>query len=173
MDHLKQGGWVPVIKSWVNGGKPLMGICLGMQLLFEGSEEDAPGDGRLIAGMGILQGRVERFKPLGGERIKVPHMGWNCVRWTRADEPLFASLESEVWAYFVHGYYVVPPEPPSGWGRGDSIVAGWSQYPMDRPFCAAIRRGKIWATQFHPEKSQRAGLQMLANFAGTTVPASA
>ena len=171
MDNLKKGGWIPVIKSWINSGKPFLGICLGMQLLFEGSEEDASGDGRLVAGMGVLQGRVERFKPLAGERIKVPHMGWNCVRSTRKGEPLFAGLEGEVWAYFVHGYYVVPPEPPAGWGRGDSIVSGWSEYPAARPFCAVIRRANIWATQFHPEKSQRAGLQMFANFAGTKVPA--
>ncbi|MCX7628400.1 MAG: imidazole glycerol phosphate synthase subunit HisH [Methylophilaceae bacterium] len=131
--------------------KPFLGICIGQQLLFEHSEE---GD---VDGLGILPGRVRRF-PLGmqdatGAKLKVPHMGWNQVYQTLA-HPLWAGIPRDARFYFVHSYYVDPADP--------TLVAAWTEYPFR--FASAVARGNVFAVQFHPEKSQQAGLSLLYNF---------
>jgi glutamine amidotransferase len=133
--------------------KPFLGICIGLQMLFDRSEE---GD---VEGLGVLRGRVRRFSPdamidAAGARLKVPHMGWNRVRQVAAHE-LWKDIANDSRFYFVHSYYVEPAEP--------ALSAGVSEYP--RPFTCAIARDNVFAVQFHPEKSDKMGLQMLANFA--------
>jgi glutamine amidotransferase len=157
MEHLRQRHWVDFIKSFIASGRPFLGICLGMQLLFEGSEEDAA-PGQLVPGLGILAGKVVRLtEDRGGQRLKVPHMGWNSIRWDPAD-PLFAGLPADAAVYFVHSYHVEPAID-----NGRSPLSAEADY--GGPFCASVHHNNIWATQFHPEKSQRVGLKILANFA--------
>lgn len=126
---------------------PILGICLGMQLLLDGSEEGRE------PGLGWIAGQAHRFPRVDG--LKVPHMGWNEVRPTRED-PLTADLGDEARFYFVHSYHVQAADP------GHALLK--ASYGVD--FDAAIRRGNIWGAQFHPEKSHRFGRQLLANFAG-------
>ena len=132
--------------------RPFLGICLGLQMLFEMSEEGP------TAGLSVLRGRVARFRadamtlPTGG-RLKVPHMGWSPVRQLRP-HPLWAGIADGSRFYFAHSYHPVPADP--------GLTAGTTDYPS--PFTCAIARANIFATQFHPEKSHRAGLQLLANF---------
>lgn len=146
------------IRAYARGGKPMLGICLGMQLLFDGSEEDAPSDSPngLVPGLGILPGRVVLFdKNRGGQRLKVPQMGWNTLHWERPD-PLLDGLEQGSAVYFVHGYYAQPTDA--------SVVSARTDYGGD--FCATIHKDNLFATQFHPEKSQRIGMRILKNFVG-------
>lgn len=132
--------------------KPFLGICIGLQMLFERSEEgDTPG-------LGILAGRVRRFPATGlrdadGRKLKVPHMGWNRVRQVLA-HPLWRGIPSESRFYFVHSYYVEPADA--------AITAGSTAYPFD--FTSAVAKAGLFAVQFHPEKSHAAGLGLLANF---------
>jgi glutamine amidotransferase len=119
--------------------------------VFESSEEDAPGP----AGLSLLPGTVVRFSEKQGGGIKVPHMGWNTITWRR-DDPLFAGLGQGAAVYFVHGYYAKPADN----GAATSAVCDYGG-----PFCASVWRDNLWATQFHPEKSQRVGLKILSNFA--------
>jgi glutamine amidotransferase len=141
---------VEPIRAAVESGKPFLGICLGLQLLFDVGHEDGE-----HKGLGIVSGEVHRFK-LPAE-YKVPHMGWNRVTFRRR-APIFAGIEEGAHFYFVHSYYVVPKDA--------SVVDGEASYP--EPFCATIWRDNLFATQFHPEKSQAAGLQLLKNFAELT-----
>ncbi len=132
--------------------QPFLGICIGLQLLFDHSEE---GD---TAGLGILPGRVRRFdvaqrRDAAGQRLKVPHMGWSQVAPTRS-HPLWAGLARDTRFYFVHSYYVEP--------ANDAVSAATTTYP-DR-FCCAVAQENLFAVQFHPEKSDRAGLTLLSNF---------
>ena len=132
--------------------KPFLGICIGLQMLFERSEE---GD---IAGLGLLAGRVVRFPHVqsahpGGERLKVPHMGWNEVQQTLA-HPLWSGIPDRSRFYFVHSYYPAPAQR--------EVIAGYTLYPF--PFACAVARKNLFAVQFHPEKSQASGLRLLANF---------
>lgn len=158
MYFLDQMGLSDPIRAYARSGKPMLGICLGMQLLFDGSEEDAPGnapDG-LVPGLGIIPGRVVGFEtPRGGQHIKVPQMGWNTLKWDRPD-PLLDGLEQGAAVYFVHGYYVQP--------ASESVISARTDYGGD--FCASVRMDNLYATQFHPEKSQRVGMQILSNFVG-------
>jgi glutamine amidotransferase len=151
MRNLEEGGFVAPIKAHIAAGKPFLGICLGLQLLFAASEEF----GR-HAGLGIIPGKVVRF-PDGaleaGTLLKVPHMGWNRIA-IRRPAPLFRGIADGSFVYFVHSYYVVPEDP--------AVVATETGY--GRTFCSSIWRGNVMATQFHPEKSQAVGLQMLRNF---------
>ena len=130
--------------------KPFLGICIGLQMLFEHSTE---GD---VAGLGILRGEVVRFasdlKDAQDNRIKVPHMGWNRVR--HGNHALWDGIEQDGRFYFVHSYYVQPQDA--------SLVQGTSDYPQ--PFVCAVARNNLFAVQFHPEKSQTAGLKLLQNF---------
>lgn len=158
MTHLRQMGWTDAIANFIGSQRPFLGICLGMQLLFSGSQEDASSPDQLVDGLGVLPGTVERFNrpTMGGKRLKVPHMGWNTITWNR-DDPLLRGVDQDSAVYFVHCYYVSPEE-----SRPDNITSATTDY--GGPFCASIWRDCIWATQFHPEKSQRVGLKMLANF---------
>ena len=127
--------------------KPFLGLCIGQQMLFEGSEEgDTPG-------LGLLPGRVRGFKPAAG--MKIPHMGWNEVRQV-APHALWKGIRDASRFYFVHSFYCEPAD------RG--LAAGSTRYPLD-DFTSAIARDNIFATQFHPEKSSAAGLTLLSNFA--------
>jgi len=145
--ELKRRELVEPIRASIDAGKPFLGICLGLQLLFDRSSEDGEHEG-----LGILAGEVRRFE-IPGE-YKVPHMGWNRVQFKRRP-PIFAGLEEEPHFYFVHSYYVVP--------KAEAVLAGEASYPA--PFCASVWRDNLYATQFHPEKSQANGLQVLKNFA--------
>jgi len=132
--------------------RPFLGICLGLQMLFESSEEGP------TRGLGLLAGRVVRFRDeamtlADGQRLKVPHMGWSPVHQTRA-HPLWAGIPDGTRFYFAHSYHPAPADP--------AVTAGTTDYPST--FTCAIARANIFATQFHPEKSHRAGLQLLANF---------
>ncbi|MFA7343336.1 MAG: imidazole glycerol phosphate synthase subunit HisH [Terrimicrobiaceae bacterium] len=140
------GLWEP-LREWIQAGRPYLGICLGYQLLFESSEE-SPG----VSGLGVLPGTVIRF-PEGG--LKVPHMGWNSV--TGLVGPLFEGLPDETAFYFVHSFYPVPTDA--------SLASSSCEYGTR--FAASISRGALHATQFHPEKSQAAGLAVLGNFLTT------
>ena len=142
----------PVLRSCIEE-KPFLGICLGLQALMEYSHEHAE-----TRGLGILAGEVWRFpddmrNPASGERLKVPHMGWNNVVPVR-DHPLWHDIAGDERFYFVHSYYVAPQD--------EGVVAARTQYGID--FCCAAAFGSTFAVQFHPEKSQRAGLALLANF---------
>ena len=132
--------------------KPFLGICIGLQLLFQHSEE---GDAN---GLGILEGNVKRFPSAemhdaNGDKLKVPHMGWNQV-YQQQSHPMWKDIADGERFYYVHSYFVQPADP--------SVVAGVTNYP--KPFTGAIAKNNIFAVQFHPEKSQHAGLQLLANF---------
>ncbi len=145
--ELKRRELVAPIVDSITAGKPFLGICLGLQLLFERGYEDGEHEG-----MGVLSGEVRRFEVPA--EYKVPHMGWNQLHY-RKRPPIFTGIEDRTHFYFVHSYYVVP--------REETIVAGVAEYP--EPFCAMIWRDNLFATQFHPEKSQDAGLLILRNFA--------
>ena len=132
--------------------RPFLGICLGLQMLFEMSEEGP------TPGLGVLAGEVVKFRPEAmtlpsGNKLKVPHMGWSPVRQTHA-HPLWSRIADESRFYFAHSYHPDPADP--------AATVGTADYPA--AFTCAIARANIFATQFHPEKSHRAGLQLLANF---------
>ncbi len=147
MAELRRRELVEPIRQAVDSGKPFLGICLGLQLLFDVGYENGTHQG-----LGILRGEVVRFNV--PREYKVPHMGWNQLS-IRRPAPLLAGLADGVHCYFVHSYYVAPAET--------AVVATETDYPT--PFCSMIWRDNLFATQFHPEKSQRHGLRMLANFA--------
>lgn len=138
-----------ILLEYIDNGNPFLGICLGMQLLFETSAEDG-----LHTGLGVIAGSVERFVATDPE-CKIPHMGWNSLDFEPGDNPLLAGIKPGDFFYFVHGYYCRPADP--------SVIATTTQYAG--VFCSSIRRGNVYATQFHPEKSQGVGLKMLENFA--------
>lgn len=154
MHGLNERGLVQPLREHARRGTPLFGICLGMQILFESSEED-PG----VEGLGILSGTVRRFPP---SDLKVPHMGWNRLEVSPSSR-LLDGLGSDPYVYFVHSYYVCPADP--------TVVAATADYGA--PFAAAVERGMLGGTQFHPEKSQNVGLQILRNFAERMTPAAA
>jgi glutamine amidotransferase len=156
MANLRAGGWVDPIHAFIRSGRPFLGICLGMQLLFEGSEEDAPSPQDPVRGLAVVPGQVRRFRgdAFGPGRLKVPHMGWNHLT-CRQDVGLFEGLPRDPAVYFVHSYYAVPAD--------DRIIAATADY--GGAFCAAVAFDNVCATQFHPEKSQLIGLRMLSNFA--------
>ncbi len=146
--RLRETGLDDIVRKHIDSGRPFLGICLGMQMLFDRDHEDGVHDG-----LGVFGGDVIRFPDVVG--LKVPHMGWNTLRLAHPACPLFAGLPDEPAVYFVHSYF---PQPTVR-----AIVAAEADYPT--PFCAAIWKDNVFATQFHPEKSQRVGLQMLRNFA--------
>jgi imidazole glycerol-phosphate synthase subunit HisH len=145
--ELRQRGLVEPLREAIQSNKPFLGICLGLQLLFDVSYEDGQHEG-----LGVLPGKVIRFEV--PEEYKVPHMGWNAARILRP-APVLAGIEQGTHFYFVHSYLAVPDD--------HGIVAIEADYPQ--PFCAMVWRDNIFATQFHPEKSQQAGLHLLKNFA--------
>ncbi len=150
--ELKNRDLVQPIQDSIRQGKPFLGICLGLQLLFEIGFE-----GREQPGLAVLGGTVERFPATYPSELglKVPHMGWNQVRVEKPNCPLLDGISSTAYFYFVHSYFVLPTDPSVRWLS--------CEYGTD--FCAAIWQDNLVATQFHPEKSQREGLQLLKNFA--------
>ena len=153
MANLNQLKLVDLIRKFIDGGKPFLGICLGLQVLFEESEEYGP-----VAGLGILPGKVLKFtsassETKGGPPIKIPHIGWNNIE-VKKKVPLFDKLGTESYFYFVHSYYVVPED--------QSMVATITNYGVE--FVSGIQYKNIYAFQFHPEKSQTMGLSLLERF---------
>jgi len=154
MERLRAEGLDQLVKDWFLSGRPFLGICLGLQLLFSESEEFGP-----VAGLGLVPGRVVRFAGLAyqarGEDpgLKVPHMGWNSLQVVKP-HPVVSGLPQGAMAYFVHSYYCVPDDPE--W------AAITTEHGLE--FTSAIGRGSVFASQFHPEKSGDVGLRMLANF---------
>ena len=150
LNALRNQEMLEACRAYISTGRPFLGICVGYQALFEGSEEfnsSAPG-------LGVFRGKVVRF----GERpgLKVPQIGWNQVEVTRPECPLFKEIPSNSFFYFVHSYYPAP--------RDESIVVGKTEY--GDTFASAVWLKNVYATQFHPEKSQAMGLQLLRNFVG-------
>ena len=150
--NLRQGGFVEPLLAHVAAGKPLLGICVGMQMLFDESEEF----GR-HRGLGLIPGKVLRFPSgmvEGGERLKVPHMGWNRIS-IRRPSPILQGIGEGSFVYFVHSYYCAARNP-------DDVAASCRYGEVE--FCASVWRDNIMATQFHPEKSQSVGLDIFKNF---------
>jgi len=147
MRNLTRLNLVEPILEFIRSGRPFLGICLGLQLLFDESEEFGRHDG-----LKVIPGRVRAFDRAMG--LKIPHMGWNSVSFSK-DVPLFRGMPDGMYFYFVHSYYVVPAE--------QSDVAAESTYGIE--FTCAIGRDNVYAVQFHPEKSQEFGLKILSNFA--------
>ncbi len=144
--RLRESGLDAPILAHIRAGKPFFGICLGLQLLFTTSYEDG-----VHAGLDVFPGEVVRFGDVPG--LKVPHMGWNQLR-IKKPAPHLAGLGEEPSVYFVHSYYVAPKDP--------ALIAAETDYPT--PFTSAVWRDNVFATQFHPEKSQKVGLAMLQKF---------
>ncbi|MDO4519830.1 MAG: imidazole glycerol phosphate synthase subunit HisH [Eubacteriales bacterium] len=147
MENLNKYGLVPVIHEIVENGTPFLGICLGLQLLFESSEE-TPG----VPGLGILKGKIVKIPPCEG--LKIPHMGWNSLH-LQNNGRLFRDIPEQSYVYFVHSYYLQAEEP--------EIVKAVADYST----CihASVEKGNVFACQYHPEKSSSIGLKMLENFA--------
>lgn len=149
MERLNETGLSDMLRTYAKSGKPLLGICLGMQLLFDESDENG-----LTAGLGLLQGRVEKFpgKTSDGEAYKVPHMGWNALDFAQVS-PILKDIDDK-YVYFVHSYYVKLTE------EADLIAS--ATYDVKVP--AIVGRNNIYGMQFHPEKSGRLGMELLRNF---------
>jgi glutamine amidotransferase len=146
MENLSELGLLKTIKEEIVNGKPYLGICLGMQILFSESEEFG-----FCKGLDIFKGRVVRFNL--PRQYKIPHMGWNVVKFKRKNK-ILEGIPDNSYFYFVHSYYVVPED--------ERIIAGVTDYGTD--FTSMIIYENIFATQFHPEKSQKTGLTLLKNF---------
>ncbi|NJK59625.1 MAG: imidazole glycerol phosphate synthase subunit HisH [Oscillatoriales cyanobacterium SM2_1_8] len=147
MVKLREGGWHEVLPQAIAAGKPLLGICIGMQVLFDGSEEGQR------PGLGLIPGQVRRFRSEPG--LTIPHMGWNQLAWAQPDGPLWHGGDAQPWVYFVHSYAAQPGHPAD--------VAATATHGH-QTFVAAIARPPLFGVQFHPEKSAAVGLQILRNF---------
>ncbi|MBZ0168283.1 imidazole glycerol phosphate synthase [Candidatus Methylomirabilis lanthanidiphila] len=159
ISKLQDGGFVEPLLRAIEAGKPVLGICLGLHFLFSESEEFGH-----HAGLNIIKGRVVRFTDASlsenrhdGFRLKIPHMGWNRIRIDRP-APIFKGIPDGAFFYFVHSYYVQPED--------DSVIAATTEHGLR--FTSALWRDNLFACQFHPEKSQALGLQLLKNFASLT-----
>ncbi|TAG89708.1 MAG: imidazole glycerol phosphate synthase subunit HisH [Oscillatoriales cyanobacterium] len=146
MQNLRSRNLIEPIKNAIASGKPFLGICLGLQILFESSEEGVE------PGLGVIPGTVRRFRSEPG--LTIPHMGWNQLQFAQ-DLALWQNLPAEPWVYFVHSYYVDPVDPKV---RSAMVTHG------SQNVTAAIAKDNLMAVQFHPEKSSSTGLQMLSNF---------
>ncbi|WP_457641924.1 imidazole glycerol phosphate synthase subunit HisH [Persephonella sp.] len=144
--NLERFGLLEEVVKSIEAGKPYLGICLGLQILFEYSYEFGE-----HKGLGVLKGKVIRFE--NKEGYKVPHMGWNQV-WIKQKEGLFSDIKDGEYYYFVHSFYAVPSD--------ENDIASLTDYSVS--FCSAVQKDHVWAVQFHPEKSQKAGLKLLENF---------
>lgn len=146
MEKLRRYGLVPVLRQYAESGKPFLGICLGLQLLFASSEESAG-----VPGLGLLPGTVRRFPEATG--LKIPHIGWNDIRFPRKSR-LFDGISDGSYVYFVHSYYLQAGD--------ENIVAATTEYGVT--VHAAVEKDNLFACQFHPEKSGEVGMQILKNF---------
>lgn len=147
IQHLRSRDLIRPIQDIIASGKPFLGICLGLQILLDGSEEgDEPG-------LGVIPGMVRRFRP--EPRLTIPHMGWNQLQLTQPDLALWQQLPANPWMYFVHSFYAAP---------ADLLMNAATITHGSQTVTAAIAHQNLMATQFHPEKSSAAGLQVLANF---------
>lgn len=150
---LNDGGWTTALRDEVLGyGRPLLGVCVGMQLLADSSTEGAV-DGQDTPGLGFIPGQVRHLRSFGCN-LRVPHVGWNGITRARTDDHLFKGIPDGTDFYFVHSYAFDPQAPAD--------VLAITDYGV--PVSAAVRRGHVWGTQFHPEKSSRAGFRLLKNF---------
>ncbi len=147
MQHLRSRHLIEPIRRIARSGKPFLGICVGLQVLFEGSEEGTE------TGLGILSGTIRRFQR--EPNLTIPHMGWNQLTLTQPDCPIWQNIPAESWVYFVHSFYAAPTDP----AINAATVTHGSQ-----TITAAVFEGNLIAVQFHPEKSSTAGLQILSNF---------
>ncbi len=150
MRRLDERGLTPFLKSWIAEDRPYLGICVGYQILFESSAE-APE----TPGLGILCGTVRRFRDEPG--LKIPHMGWNAATATHGETRVWQGLGEDPYFYYIHSYF---PEPAAA----DAVVAETTY--GTQTFAGAVERGNLFACQFHPEKSQDAGLRLMRNFIG-------
>jgi len=147
MQHLRDRGLIDPIHQIVATGKPFLGICVGLQVLFDGSEEGQE------PGLGIIPGMIRKFKPELG--ITIPHMGWNQLTLTQPDLPLWQNIETGDWVYFVHSYYPDPSDPTA---TAATVTHG------SQTVTAAVAKDNVMAVQFHPEKSSTIGMRILSNF---------
>ncbi|HEX7260455.1 MAG TPA: imidazole glycerol phosphate synthase subunit HisH [Luteolibacter sp.] len=150
MERLEKRGLAPFLKDWIAADRPYFGICVGYQILFDASEE-APG----VTGLGIIPGHVRRFQDEPG--LKIPHMGWNSVSAARGETPVWRGLGADPYFYYIHSYFPVPLDRVT-------VVADTTY--GTQTFAGAVERGRLFACQFHPEKSQEAGLRLIRNFLG-------
>ena len=150
MERLENRQLVPLLKDWMAADRPYFGICVGYQILFDGSEE-APG----VRGLGVVPGTVSRFQHEPG--LKIPHMGWNSALATRGETKVWPGLGDEPYFYYVHSYFPTPLDP--------SAIVAETTYGS-QTFAGAVEQGNLFACQFHPEKSQVAGIRLIRNFLG-------
>ncbi|MEB3341487.1 imidazole glycerol phosphate synthase subunit HisH [Okeania sp.] len=153
VQHLRIRNLETPIKQTIASGKPFLGICLGLQILFESSEEGQE------PGLGIISGKVRRFK--SEPDLTIPQMGWNKLQFTQPKHPLWSEIGSQPWVYFVHSYYVDPT---------DSQVTSATVTHGNQIVTAAVAKDNLMAVQFHPEKSSTIGLQILSNFVSKVIP---
>jgi imidazole glycerol phosphate synthase glutamine amidotransferase subunit len=147
---LERTGYDGALREWIRADKPFLGICIGLQLLFDSSGEAPPVEGKPVRGLGLIPGTVRRFPGR-----KVPQIGWNQTR-ARPPSKLFRKLPENSFFYYIHSYYADPAD--------DTVVAAEAEYYLW--YCSAVERGALAAVQFHPEKSGAAGLELLKNWAG-------
>ena len=145
MNELKKRKLIEVLKNKVRSGAPYLGICLGLQLLFSESEE-----GGRVKGLGLISGHVVKFKT----KLKIPHMGWNTLQTSKKNCPILEKIKPRDYFYFVHSFFGIPEDR--------SLILSQTGYGQN--FCSALWKGNLFATQFHPEKSQEPGLQIIKNF---------
>ena len=150
MASLTQSGYAQAVKEWIRADKPFLGICIGLQLLFENSDEAPPVNGKEVKGLSVIPGAVRRFPGR-----KVPQIGWNQTM-ARQDSALFRGIADNSFFYYIHSYYAEPAD--------DSVCAAETEYYLR--YCCAVERGALAAVQFHPEKSGAAGLALLKNWTG-------
>ncbi|MDP3850723.1 MAG: imidazole glycerol phosphate synthase subunit HisH [Luteolibacter sp.] len=150
MERLESRGLVSFLKEWIAADRPYFGICVGYQILFDASEE-APG----ISGLGVVPGIVRRFADEPG--LKIPHMGWNSALSKRGETAVWKGLGETPYFYYVHSYFPDPQDP--------AVVVAETCYGT-QTFAAAVEKGKLFACQFHPEKSQQTGIRLIRNFLG-------
>jgi imidazole glycerol phosphate synthase glutamine amidotransferase subunit len=149
MASLEKSGYAEALKDWIQGDKPFLGICIGLQLLFESSEEAPPAEGKEVRGLSVIPGKVKKFPGR-----KVPQIGWNQTA-AKPDSRLFRGLPGDTFFYYIHSYYTDPDDP--------SVTAAEAEYYLR--YCSAVEKGALAAVQFHPEKSGALGLKLLENWA--------
>jgi imidazole glycerol phosphate synthase glutamine amidotransferase subunit len=149
MASLEQSGYAQAIREWIQADRPFLGICIGLQLLFESSEEAPPVNGHAVKGLSLIPGTVRRFPGR-----KIPQIGWNRTM-VKSAPALFHGIPDNSFFYYIHSYYVDPAD--------ETVRAAEAEYYLR--YCSAVERGALTAVQFHPEKSGAAGLALLRNWA--------